>query len=197
MPLDLNAAAASLYGPAQPAASLPTQPPSPTLATASATPHDDRPQNPAGAFYDDPDDQLNHEGLDKLHASTQRSIMDAAVERFGLEPAEARASAVEWARVFRGFDLTPGESTHLAAAALPFMDGSIEVDRLDLNNQSRAALASEYGPRAEQVLDAARQLIAKHPQLATLLDQTGLGSHPAVVTVVARKAYALQRAGKL
>ncbi|MBL8329343.1 MAG: hypothetical protein JNJ71_10860 [Rubrivivax sp.] len=197
MALDLNAAAASLYGPAQPAQSEPpaqSRPSSPTTPdTQSAAPQ----HNPATAFYDDPADQLDHTGLDRLHASTQRSIIEAGVERFGLEPEAARDSAMAWGRVFREFDLAPDESAQLAAIALPFMDGSVDVDLLDLTNRSRAALTAEYGARADQVLDAARQLIAKHTQLASLLEQTGLGSHPAVVTAIARKAYALKRAGKL
>lgn len=200
MPIDTEHAAAVLYG-GTPAS---TQAPGASAPAPEALSPGDQVQrqltdeaDQAAALYGDPSEHVDHEGRDTVHAPTQRAIESAAVERFGMEPEEARESAQAWGQVFREFSLSSAESGHLTEVALPYLEGTAEVDRIALANESRGALASEYGARAAQVLEASRKLVARHPNLARLLDQTGLGSHPAVVRAVARKADALQRAGKL
>jgi hypothetical protein len=199
MAIDQEAAAAMLYGNTTPASA-----PAPVvLAAQPATPADkalsqiEQAEAHAERLFNDPDDRLDAEGRDAIHAPTERAIETAGVERFGMDPAEAQASAREWSTVFREFALNSTESGDLTEIALPFLEGTAQVDRTELTNQSRTALTAEYGSRADQVLDASRRLVARHPGLAKVLDQTGLGSHPAVVRAVARRADTLQRAGKL
>ena len=57
-------------------------------------------------------------------------------------------------------------------------------------------LNADYGNGAAQALKTAQQYVARHPKLAAVLEQTGLGSDPRVVRVVARRAMSLRAHGK-
>lgn len=58
-------------------------------------------------------------------------------------------------------------------------------------------LNREHGENAAQALRASRAYVAKNPKLGRLLDRTGLGDDPSTVAIIARRAMALHRAGKL
>jgi hypothetical protein len=58
-------------------------------------------------------------------------------------------------------------------------------------------LNEEHGNQASLAAQAARAYVAKNPKLAQVLDQSGAGDVPDVIALVARRALALHKAGKL
>lgn len=68
-----------------------------------------------------------------------------------------------------------------------------------ISNREQAVelLNSEHGNDAALSLRAAQIYIAKRPRLAAMLERTGAGDDPQVVTLIARKALALHKAGRL
>lgn len=201
MSIDHESAAAALYGTAatRHEPEPPAQAPQPTGDAPGARLQEQMAtaEGQADKLFNHPAEQHDAAGYDKVQASTQRVIEAAAVERFGLEPADARESAQEWAGVFNRYSLSSAESQHLTEIAVGVMTGSTEVDALAWANDARAALTSEYGDSAETMLAASRKLVAQDPKLYDYLHRTGLGSHPKVVLAIARKARSLQRAGRL
>jgi hypothetical protein len=71
------------------------------------------------------------------------------------------------------------------AAAIPRREETID------------ALNREHGDKSNKAFKAARAYVSKNPILAGILDRSGLGDDPKVVTLLARKALALHDAGKL
>lgn len=199
MSIDHETAAAALYGTAatrhepEPHADRPAgETPGARLQDQMATA-----EKQADKLFNHPADRLDLDGRDTVHASTERVIEEAGVGRLGLEPEQARESAREWSKVWREFNLSSAESAQLVEIGLPVLTGAVQPDTLAWANEARGALTSEYGAGADQALADARALVAKHPGLARMLDATGLGSHPAVVTRVAREARSLRKAGRL
>ncbi len=77
------------------------------------------------------------------------------------------------------------------------------IDRTD-----QAAIAAEhdavidtlnhtFGNEATQAVRAARAYVAKNPRLAGFLNATGAGDDPRTVTLIAKRALAMHKAGKL
>jgi hypothetical protein len=58
-------------------------------------------------------------------------------------------------------------------------------------------LNAQYGDEAMLAARAARAYVAKNPKLGELLDRTGAGDAPQVIALIARRAVALHKAGKL
>lgn len=58
-------------------------------------------------------------------------------------------------------------------------------------------LNNAHGNEAALALRCARAYVAKNPKLTTLLEQTRVGDHPQTVALIAAKALALHKAGKL
>lgn len=58
-------------------------------------------------------------------------------------------------------------------------------------------LNAQHGQEAALAARAAREFVARNPKLAQVLEQTGAGDAPQVVALVARRALALHKAGKL
>lgn len=143
---------------------------------------------------DDSSSHLGEDGYDKLHASTQRGIETAMLERAGADPAEARATAGEYAALFRRHDIDAAEAATLTQIGLGVVLGGVEPDPAAWRAQARQALVAEVGAtNVEAALDAARELVAQDPQLVDLLDTTGLGDHPRVVVALASRAWRQRR----
>ncbi len=206
MPIDHETAAAALYAPTptsdgQTATTPPTQAQAPKVRRLDPIQRAQRDvaqtEQRAQALYDDPADAKDVDGYDKTHASTQRVIIEAGVQRLGLEPDAAHESATEWAQTFNRYGLASSESNDLTEIAVGVMSGAVEPDRQAWANDARSTLTSEYGESAEAILEASRKLVAQDKPLFAYLDRTGLGSHPRIVSLIARKAHALRKAGKL
>lgn len=58
-------------------------------------------------------------------------------------------------------------------------------------------LNAEHGNQAALAVRAARAYVAKNPKLAAGLDETGAGDSPKTILLIARRALALHKAGKL
>jgi hypothetical protein len=58
-------------------------------------------------------------------------------------------------------------------------------------------LREMHGQEAGNVLALARQLVARDPRVAALLDSTRLGNHPRVVELVVQRAIAEKARGRL
>lgn len=58
-------------------------------------------------------------------------------------------------------------------------------------------LNAEHGDQAAFAARAARAYVAKNPKLGALLDHSGAGDSPHTVVLIARRALALHKAGKL
>jgi hypothetical protein len=132
-----------------------------------------------------------------IYGNATREIESAALEN--LETPEAAAQiAAQYEPWMQEFQLNSTEASQLtelgvAAAVNPPSDevvaGWVEA--------SRAGLRQDFGPRAGEALQAARQLIAKNPQLVAFLENTGLGNNPAYVRLACEKAMDLKKRGKL
>lgn len=152
----------------------------------------------AAALYIDGTDNLDEvTGLDRIHASTQRDIESAFVERLGGDPSEGRAVAGEWADTFRQYQLPPDEAAQLTGIGLGVIAGGVEADPIAWRASARTALMQEFGTSADAALADAQRLVAKDAKLARFLDETGLCDHPAYVKAIALRAKALRAAKKL
>jgi hypothetical protein len=58
-------------------------------------------------------------------------------------------------------------------------------------------LNQEHGDQAKLAVRAARAYVAANPKLSAMLDRTGAGDAPQAIVLIARRALALHRAGKL
>jgi hypothetical protein len=155
---------------------------------AAQQPQGPQPDAQADRLYSDLTDRLDAEGFDKVHASTQRQIVELGVDRLGMDPAEARRSADEWGSTFAKYGLGSEESAHVVEVAAAVLAGSVEPDP-SWAPEARKLLSSEFGGNADRVLAEARKLVAADPKLAAFLDDTGLGNHPRIVALAARAAW--------
>lgn len=179
----MNDAASVLYGtpasePAQTPASEPAQTPTADVAEALYSSH--KTVGDAAQTY----------------GPAMRTIESAAVERLGMEPGEAQASVAEWAGRFQAYGLRGEQADHLVGVALGALTQP-DADRSAWRSEAQSALAADYGDGAQAALADARALVSKDAALAHWLDETGLGSHPAVVRAVAERARYLKSRGKL
>lgn len=124
--------------------------------------------------------------------------IERAAEAQGLDPA---AISSTWLPVFRHHSVSSDEADMLVAAGQEIAangrpdEATSEAWRRDAHE----ALAREYGgpDGAAHALQAAQAYCAKHPQLLTFLEKTGLGDHPRVVRVIANAATKAKKAGRL
>lgn len=75
--------------------------------------------------------------------------------------------------------------------------GEAPQDRVPGRESAVEMLNAEHGVNAAQALRAARAYVEKNPKLGRVLELSGLGDDPATVATIARRAFALQRSGKL
>jgi hypothetical protein len=170
----------------------------PAKPTAPANPAPTTDAELVDRLFTGPEPQRDYTTGELLPVETPvtRSIVSAGIERFGMDPAEAQASAQQWQSTLNEFDVYGAEAEHLVSLGVAALAG-VEVDELALRNAARTALQVEYGQAADTVLDDARRLVARTPALHDFLANTQLGSNPQVVLVIARRARALRAAGKL
>lgn len=162
-----------------------------------STPKPAAPAKPRDEPTDDIDKAQAFFAGSPIHGDAERAIQSAMVEQLAT-PEEAQAVVAEWAPLMHEFELNSSESAQLtelgvSAALRPPSDETLA----GWAEASRQAIRQEYGPRAGEALQAARQLIATNPKLKAFLEDTGLGNNPAYVRLACEKAMDLKKRGKL
>ncbi len=134
-----------------------------------------------------------------IHGDAERAIERAALEDGSATPDAAREAAQSWRGTFDRHGLNSTESAQLADLAIAaHRQPADEQTRARWAEDAKAALLQDFGPEnIALALADAKKIIAKDPKLAAYLDQSGLGSHPTVVRLVAQKARAMRKAGRL
>jgi hypothetical protein len=129
-----------------------------------------------------------------------REIESAVLEQLG-DPAEAAQTAAEWAESFQSLGLSHAEAATLTEAGISAMTSQPTPELVtSWTEASQQVLLQDYGPRgAHQALADAKTFITRFgtPELRDVLNMTGLGNHPEVVRVIARKARAARTSGLL
>lgn len=127
----------------------------------------------------------------------KRAIENAALENLET-PEVAREIAAQYEPWMQEFQLNSSEASELTQLGVSATMSPPNDEALaNWSEASRAGLRQDFGPRAGEALQAARQLIKSNPKLAQFLDETGLGNHPSYVRLAASKAMELRRRGKL
>jgi hypothetical protein len=141
-----------------------------------------RDADPARAVYDD-------------RTQYQAAGIDKALAELGIEGQAAELAHREWAGVFVDAGLTPQDAADMVRVGL--IDEPTPEEAAAWPEQAHAALREAYGDDAQQALADARLLVRRDPRLKDFLNRTGLGDHPAVVKLAARRARELIASGKL
>ncbi len=100
--------------------------------------------------------------------------------------------------MFADFELTSGEARQVATlvrqcASAPPDEATLAGWRAEAEKE----LTRVYGTEAREALTLARQLVARDPRVAHILEVTGLGSHPEFVLGLAQKARSAKTKGLL
>lgn len=99
----------------------------------------------------------------------------------------------EVSEIFQDIGVSNTEaSTLITLARTPASDET----RASWESESSAYLAT-LGKDARESLHLARTLVARDPRVAAMLDETGLGSHPAVVEMLISKAKSARLRGEI
>jgi hypothetical protein len=116
----------------------------------------------------------------------------------GLPPEAVAAAQVEVHHWFADAGLTPAEAGDLTTAARQMMaNPPDETGAEQMRADAWKLLRENYGDHAETALLRAQALAQRDPRLVRMLEQTGLGNHPAVVLKLAQQAYREQLRGRL
>ena len=132
-------------------------------------------------------------------ADAARLIENRSMEDHFTDPEQARLIADEWAGTFQKYRLNSTESSDVAEIGVAIMRTPPNAETVAAwERDARARLLADYGREGvHRALADAQALVAKDDRLRTWLHDTGAGSHPRVVALVAAKARALRLAGKL
>jgi len=103
-----------------------------------------------------------------------------------------------WSNILSDHDASPQEASALIGLVRtvrsdPPTDETVE----SWGRQALAQVRQQYGDRADDLLAAARRLVARDPRVSRFLVDSGLGSHPRVVNMLIEKAASLRSAGHL
>jgi hypothetical protein len=135
-----------------------------------------------------------------MFGDQMRAIETAVLEQLG-DPTEASATAAEWAGAFQEFGLTHAEAQTLTEVGVSAMHSPPSAELVTTwTEASQRVLLEEFGPRgARGALDDAKAFIGRFgtPELRDVLNATGLGNHPEIVRVIARKARQARLEGRL
>ncbi|MES2099047.1 MAG: hypothetical protein V4569_04450 [Pseudomonadota bacterium] len=113
-------------------------------------------------------------------------------------PGEAQVAAREWAMRFGRLELSDGEARDIAQATVAAGRNAPNAETLAAwSAEAKAALRSEYGPRAGLVLRSTQKMIDADPKLKAHLNRSGTGNHPRVALALAAAADRFAKAGKL
>lgn len=133
-----------------------------------------------------------------IHADAERAIAQAFTEVDLASPEQAAELAREYTPLFSAVGLTSTESALVATVAVDVAKNPPTAALVDSwVEESKAVLQRDFGPRAGEALADAQRLVDGIPELKDLLLSTGLGSHPSLVRLVAKKAAEAKRQGRL
>lgn len=182
--MDIDQAATVLFG--QPADS-------PGAPTPGAEPSPSPDDALARKLYDAPT------GPDYFGDATRAIVTDLR-ERELMPDQDAQAQAATWSPVFAELGLSSVEASNVVDAAIAAARNAGDDGELAASWAADAAniVRQDYGPEgAGQALADARALVARYPKIARMLEETGLGNHPAIVRIACAKARALRLRGEL
>ena len=137
-------------------------------------------------FYGSPD------SIVKKYEASLRDSLDVMGSR-GLDEASRVAHLSETAQLFHDAHIDPVHAGtlhgllvhHAAKPATPDMVS-------EWAEEANAAAYAKYGKDAPQRFEAARAFVAARPDLQKLLADTGLGSHPRLVSALLENAHRLK-----
>ena len=110
---------------------------------------------------------------------------------------EQKALAHEFREVFADWRASSQDARELVAAAERLKELPTEATLKGWENEALGELRRTYGADANSALADAQKLVARDPRVAAFLDAFGLGSHPQVVSTLARLARQQKAQGKL
>lgn len=135
-----------------------------------------------------------------LFGDAMRDIESAMLEELG-DPAEAAATASQWAGAFSELGLTHQEAVNVTEIGIGAITNPPAPEIVaSWTEQAKDALVQDFGPRgAHQALVDAQAFVTRFgsPELRDVLNATGLGNHPQVVRVIAQKARQARLEGRL
>lgn len=220
--IDLEQAAAKLYGGSpEPSTTATKGPTPPTTATAKSDGVGQAP-DAATALYGAPKadaateaereaeetrrnlreakeaDAEERQVIEGAHGASMRTIHTELTERAGWDPEAARQQAEAAGRLFHANGINGDDGQFVSEVAIA---AAVNPPTADVLNRWRASafdtLRQEFGDTADLALNDARKLVKQDKRLHDYLDRTGLGEHPAIVRVIANRARALRNAGRL
>lgn len=115
-----------------------------------------------------------------------------------LPPEAAETAGAELRRMAGDIGLSSPELRDVVAVAKG-IDRSPPDEATEDRWRSEATheLSHRYGPQAHEALTLARALVARDPRMGAVLESLNLGNHPRVVMLLAERAYAERKAGRL
>lgn len=131
-----------------------------------------------------------------LVSSYGPSLADAADQLMdvqGWTRAQRDVHIAEMARIYHDANIAPEQASRLhALVAHHTRVPADDVTATGWTIESRRALREHYPDDFEARLATAREFIAQRPALASLLNTTGIGSHPDVVLALSEQPHALR-----
>lgn len=198
--IDLETAAARMFGSTTPTRPAPVPAPAPEAEMAGrlfANPDEAR-RSTRGERPGDEDAAARRLFDAPIHGDAERTIAQALAEVDLLSPEDAAEEAQQYAPMFDAAGLNASESKLIAEVAVAVATRPPDPQTVSMwVEESKAVLQRDFGPRAGEALADAKRLIAGIPEARDLLLSTGLGDHPALVALAAKKAAELKRQGRL
>lgn len=116
----------------------------------------------------------------------QTTFRDVPLEEFfgaveGSTPERSAALAGELREIYADMGATLEDIRDIGNAVAGIAEQPTPETLAGWEKDARAALAERYDPDAGAKLQAAQALVKRDPRVAQILDQTGLGNHPAFV----------------
>jgi hypothetical protein len=143
--------------------------------------------------------ELREADRDRAMLSPQRTYADALKDDVR-DTEEARAFRAEAREQFADLGLSSSEARQVVEVFDSALRDGIpdEATRARWQSQALDAVFREHGPKeAPRRIAAARALVARDVRVQRILDATGLGSHPAVVSLLISKAHSERMRGRL
>jgi hypothetical protein len=199
------AAPASAPAPAAPAAASeqPTAEPKPFIYSNTNQP---APQGVPAEELPERVRELREQRKAESFFSAQNDYRDAGLEdAFASVQAdeitdEVRAAAAsEWKEIFADHNYSAAEAREAVSIARELAaNPPDEVTEAKWQAEAWTALRAQYGDKgAQEALDLAKQLVARDPRVAAVLEHTRLGNHPKIIQQLVAKARSERGRGKL
>lgn len=145
----------------------------------------------ADAFYGN---GASDEGIRQLYEPSLGSTMNRLQDFAGWTPEERKQHGIGVARFFAGASIDSGDAAALYSLFAHHVQEPAD-DRTvrDWETETRRILRERYGDEAPKRLATVREYVSQFKDLGALLDQSGLGSHPNLVTALVERADRLRK----